>query len=326
MGNILVSIVCITYNHASYIRKTLDSFLAQKTSFDYEIIIHDDASTDGTTDIIEEYVQKYPEIIIPIFQTENQYSKGIPITSNVVIRHTRGKYIAFCEGDDFWIDENKLEKQVQFLECNLEYIACVHRYIVVDEHDTEIDLVTFGYYEKCGRYTLSDFKSVELPSQLASLVFRNVVENNEKFLLKRLFDNTCIQGDMKWFLYLLRLGDIYRMEDVMSAYRFVEKLGSNSYTSRQLGRKLGWKKFKDLCVLEKVYNELFKYDLDLKIRKRLMGTEVVIDFLKQPSCKGLGRVLYVCFTNNVDYLNLTKRILKKILPSCNIKIGLKHEI
>jgi len=132
--NIMVSIDCITYNHEDYIRDTIDSFLMQKTNFNYEILIHDDASTDRTAEIITEYQKKYPDIIKPIFQKQNQYSQGVKHIS-YKFNHTRakGKYIAFCEGDDYWIDENKLQKQVDFLETNPECTFCFHNAIVLDE-------------------------------------------------------------------------------------------------------------------------------------------------------------------------------------------------
>src|SRR5690606_24868156 len=113
----LVSICCITYNHVKYIRQCLDGFLIQKTNFSYEIIVHDDASTDGTAEIIKEYVKRFPNIFIPICQTENQHSKGIRgVFAKFVFPKSNGKYIAMCEGDDYWTDPLKLQKQVDILE------------------------------------------------------------------------------------------------------------------------------------------------------------------------------------------------------------------
>lgn len=117
----LVSILCITFNHAAYIRATLDSFLTQKTSFPIEIIIHDDASQDETQAIIKEYEALYPNIIKPIYQKENQYSKKIDFGKEFIFPLIKGKYIATCEGDDYWTDPLKLQKQVDFLEENDEY-------------------------------------------------------------------------------------------------------------------------------------------------------------------------------------------------------------
>lgn len=113
--NILVSISCITYNHEPYIRECLDGFIMQKTDFAFEVLIHDDASTDKTADIIREYEAKFPNLIKPIYQTENQFSKKVgSINAKFNYPRAKGKYIALCEGDDYWTDPLKLQKQVDF--------------------------------------------------------------------------------------------------------------------------------------------------------------------------------------------------------------------
>src|SRR5690606_22666379 len=127
MDNIIVSICCITYNHEPYIRECLDGFMMQECDFAFEVLIHDDASTDSTQDIMREYQEKYPDIIKPIIQTENQYSKGIrTIQSTYNFSRAKGKYIALCEGDDYWTDPFKLQKQVDFLEANPDCSVCFH--------------------------------------------------------------------------------------------------------------------------------------------------------------------------------------------------------
>jgi len=128
-----VSICCITYNHEKYIRDAIESFLMQKTTFPFEIIIHDDASTDNTSKIIIEYAKKYPDLFVPILQSENQWSKGIRPSPTYVWPRVRGKYIALCEGDDYWTDSLKLQKQVDFLEMNADCSWCCHPAAVVDE-------------------------------------------------------------------------------------------------------------------------------------------------------------------------------------------------
>lgn len=120
----LVSICCITYNHEPYIRDAIEGFLMQETDFPFEIIIHDDASTDKTAEIIKEYERKYPEIIKPIYQTENQYSKGRMIYT-ITYERAKGKYIARCEGDDYWTDSQKLKIQIEEMrkrpECYISF-------------------------------------------------------------------------------------------------------------------------------------------------------------------------------------------------------------
>lgn len=136
MNEILVSISCITYNHSAYIRQCLDGMLMQQTTFGFEILIHDDCSTDGTDDIIREYASRYPQIIKPLFEEENQYQQGKPIGTIVWnLPRAKGKYIAMCEGDDYWTDPLKLQKQVDFMEANSEYVLCCHRYKIYNQND-----------------------------------------------------------------------------------------------------------------------------------------------------------------------------------------------
>ena len=121
----MVSVICLAYNHEKYIRQTLEGFISQKTNFPFEVIIHDDASTDGTADIIRTYTGQYPDIIHPIFQEENQHSKHIKISRTIIPDCVSGKYVAFCEGDDYWIDPLKLQKQYDFMESHPDYSMCV---------------------------------------------------------------------------------------------------------------------------------------------------------------------------------------------------------
>lgn len=129
----LVSIVCHTYNHEKYIQEAIDSFLMQETSFPFEIIIHDDASTDNTTTIIEDYAERFPLIIKLIIQKDNQFSKGLK-PALFSFKHAKAKYIALCEGDDYWTDSHKLHKQVSFLETNSEYVITYHDCTPFDEN------------------------------------------------------------------------------------------------------------------------------------------------------------------------------------------------
>ncbi|MEJ1341018.1 MAG: glycosyltransferase [Candidatus Sedimenticola sp. (ex Thyasira tokunagai)] len=128
----LVSIICHTYQHVNYLRDALNGFLMQETSFSFEVILRDDASVDGTKEIVEEYASRYPSIIKPVIETENQFSKGIK-PATVTFPLALGRYIAFCEGDDYWCDHKKLAKQVSFLEENGDYVVTYHDAVVIDE-------------------------------------------------------------------------------------------------------------------------------------------------------------------------------------------------
>lgn len=135
--NILVSICCQTYNHVNYIEECLNGFLMQKTNFKFEILLRDDASFDGTTNIVKEYSNKYPDIINPLIYTENQFKKGVsPLLDN--IKRAKGKYVAICEGDDYWTDPEKLQKQIDILE-NDESIGLVHtNYLIYNQSTKKI--------------------------------------------------------------------------------------------------------------------------------------------------------------------------------------------
>ena len=130
-----VSIVCNTYNHENYIEQALHGFLMQKTTFPFEILIHDDASTDGTPTIIRQFKRLYPDIIQPIYETENQYSKGVSISRSFQYPRAKGKYMALCEGDDYWIDEYKLQLQYNALEEHPEIDICSHGALVINNEE-----------------------------------------------------------------------------------------------------------------------------------------------------------------------------------------------
>ena len=117
---LMVTVRCCTFNQVRYIRDCLNGFVMQKTNFRFEAIVHDDASTDGNADIIKEYGEKYPDVIKPILETENQWSKRDGSLGRIMDQNTHGKYVAWCEGDDYWIDPLKLQKQVDLLEAHPE--------------------------------------------------------------------------------------------------------------------------------------------------------------------------------------------------------------
>ncbi len=135
----LVSVLCQTYNHESFIRQCLDGIIMQKTNFGFEVLVHDDASTDKTANIIREYEKKFSKIIDPIYQIENQYSQKKRVFARIQLPRARGKYIAICEGDDYWTDPFKLQKQVDFLEANPEFSFCCHRYKIYSQFNKTMD-------------------------------------------------------------------------------------------------------------------------------------------------------------------------------------------
>ena len=206
---IVVSVACITYNHAPYIRQCLEGFLLQKTNFPIEIIVHDDASTDGTDDIIREYALKYPELFKVILQEENQYSKGVDVLS-LVFERSAGKYIAFCEGDDYWTDPLKLQKQVDFLENNPDYVMCSHNYSFLFMNEMK----RVSYVETIGRdYSLESLTKGEWLYQPLTLMFRSqTLWESEILRYTSIIDNILLYN-------LLKRGGGYCMPDDMGVYR-----------------------------------------------------------------------------------------------------------
>ncbi|HIF9430774.1 TPA: glycosyltransferase [Photobacterium damselae] len=144
---IYISCVCITFNQKDYIRDAIDSFLAQETDYCFEIILHDDVSTDGTRDILLEYKNKYPSIIKLVFQDENQYSQGKRIAP-LAVEYADGEYIALCEGDDFWVDKHKLQKQIVELENNKNINLVISKAISLYPDSTTCDFCDLGNERK----------------------------------------------------------------------------------------------------------------------------------------------------------------------------------
>lgn len=211
----LVSISCITYNHEPYIAQTLDGFLMQKTDFPFEVLIHDDASTDRTADIIREYEAKFPKLIKPIYQKENQYSKGFTsVSATWNFPRAKGKYIALCEGDDYWIDENKLQMQVNFLENNPEYGMCFHDAVVVNELENEVNSFSYHVIEK--DYSATElFENWVVPT--ASMLFK------KEILCYKLTDRKdFIAGDILLVEQACVYGKVHGFKKKMSVYRIQE--------------------------------------------------------------------------------------------------------
>jgi len=217
----MVSINCITYNHEKYIADAIESFLMQKTDFNFEILIHDDASTDRTPEIIKEYQEKYPDIVKPIYQKENQYSKGIKMCYEFNNKRAKGKYIAVCEGDDYWTDPYKLQKQIDFMESHEDCTLCFHNAEVVKTNGEKIGKLHVPwsvhnsryYYGKntiyeAGEMALLDF----IPT--ASLVYPKHLMNNPPDWYM-----SSIVGDAPLRLILTSYGYAYYIDEVMSAYR-----------------------------------------------------------------------------------------------------------
>lgn len=260
---IIVSICCTTYNQKDYIAQTIEGFINQKINLNYEILIHDDASTDGTDDIVRAYEKKYPNIIKGIYQKENQYSQGI-MTSQIVRERAKGKYIAFCEGDDYWIDENKIQKQVDFLEMYPEYIATSHWCRVVDAEGKENKAFIKGdviFNFKKDDYTLNDYKKEYIPGHINSIVHRNIFKD-KSCNFNEIYKASKLVGDRTTYLILCLLGKIHVHHEMMSAYRYITN-NSVSYSSKVKGANQNYDWYLYYSKLEKAINKYMNKDVNL---------------------------------------------------------------
>ena len=222
-NDIIVSICCITFNHAPYIRECLEGFMMQKTNFAFEILIHDDCSTDGTTEIIKEYESKFPEIIKPLYEEENQWVKGRRGNKEFNFPRAQGKYIALCEGDDYWTDPLKLQKQVDFLEANPDYGMCY---------------TNFDIFFQDTKQTIKNLFTTH-PQK-----FRIKYNSAEEFVLKGgyvcppswMFRKEClpsstiksVDGTFVLFTHFLCTTKVHGMEDTTATYRVLQESASHS--------------------------------------------------------------------------------------------------
>ena len=211
----LVSVQCLVYNHEPYLRKCLDGLVMQKTHFPFEIIVHDDVSTDHSVDIIKEYESKYPDIVKPIYEKENQYSKGDGRIIQIMNVACKGKYIALCEGDDYWTDPLKLQKQVDFLESHPEYsMVCCRTELYSERRKKIIGEVR----TRIGNGSLSP-KLVILKGGLyiatVSVIYKKDLRSND-------YPSYCIKchvGDYPLQIMGAMKGGIYYFDEPMAVYR-----------------------------------------------------------------------------------------------------------
>lgn len=248
--NPLVSICCTTYNHEKYITNTLDGFLIQNTDFPFEVIVHDDASTDCTANIIRKYEIKYPRIIKPIYEKENQYSKKDDSIFRIILPYLKGKYVAFCEGDDYWCCPNKLTKQVYALEQHPECSICTHNVQPIYENgDIKQGCLIPGKKINPGVVTQDEYAywlllKAQCTFQFSSYFFKSdylfEIEKNKPYYFK--FAHV---SDEKYQRYCLNKGKLFFIPDVMSCYRLQS---INSWTLREFSSIANKKKHCDEMI------------------------------------------------------------------------------
>ncbi len=223
-----ISIICLTYNHKKYIRETLDGFFMQKGEVEYEVLVHDDASLDGTIEILKEYKGKYPDKVTLILQKENQYPKGIKKILKRMYSLAKGKYLAVCEGDDFWVYDHKLQKQFELMEKNPNIALCYHNALVYQEESDTLKLNVNG--QPSGYIEDGDIINVKRGWYPTASIFCRTE------YMREMPDFCASTDDEVCRTYMACRGDLYYINRVWSVYREFTDGGWNTryYQNKEL--------------------------------------------------------------------------------------------
>lgn len=235
--NPILSIYVATYNHEKYIVQALESIRMQVTDYQYEVLVGEDCSTDNTRKVLQSYEAEHPGFATFLYREHNMHSEQINNAADLK-RRCRGKYIIALEGDDYWIDDRKIDKQIKFLEANSDYLAVAHNCVCVNENSVPNGEV----YNECHseEYTFEHYEMNILPGQLTTVMMRNYYADN-------IFDTSFIQtmidpGDKRIYFSLITNGKIRCLQETMSAYRHITNSGS-SYSAtvkHDISRTIAW--------------------------------------------------------------------------------------
>ena len=316
-NEIMVSVSCLVYNHEKYLRKCLDGFVMQKTNFKFEVLVHDDASTDGSANIIREYEAKYPDIIKPIYQTENQHSKRLHggITGNFQMPRAKGKYYAECEGDDYWCDEYKLQKQFDALENNPDCKLCVHRVAIFDSNTNEDMGCCPQEEQKTGVIDSNVFTNqiLERYSYQTSSYFCDkqmyIEKNDEEFVM------LSPTGDEAVVMYFGCKANVYYINDIMSKYRkFSEGSWSSSYRNNNQQRiNIQKRRVESL----KAFNDFSDYKYNKTCKRVIRRNEYEIAALSNDY---RGMIKYPEFLKKDNKKTIFLAIIGSLFPKTTRKI------
>ena len=273
-SSILLSVLLFSYNEEKYIEQAIESILMQKTDFAFEVIIHDDASTDSSAEIIKKYESKYPDIIRGIYQKENKYQKGIYIIGEYVYPVARGKYVAYCDGDDYWTDEHKLQKQVDFLETHQEYVLCTHGFSFLYENSQKKrDNHTYNCNRDIATESFINWDGMRVP-QLGTWVFRKefAVNRPDPFKVIRV-ENVLTISDQPLGLFLALNGKAWYMDEIMSVWRRYPTSISTGMVQKN-GIAFCESKITFLERAKKVFDNRYGADFEEEIEKQRMNIQL----------------------------------------------------
>lgn len=309
----VVSVLCNTFNQKIYIEDAFRGFLIQKTDFVFEVIVHDDASTDGTSDIVKDYAARYPKVFKPIIQNENQHSQGKKPTL-LSSAHAKGEYFALCEGDDFWIAENKLQKQFELMQRNSNVSFIAHNAYFMTNKSTK------SFREIKNDFYFSKAEIIQYYGQFAptaSYFFRKEVFN----LLPTWFDTAPV-GDFYLEMYSQLLGKGLYMKSRKSVYRYQS---NGSWTKDTIGKIDATIKMKCqyLICLDKLQSD-FKC-IEPIIKKKITNTKLslAIVYCKAKRTSEAKDVLLSINEKGLFYVCLKKLSLGS-MPLCSLVLNLNN--
>ncbi len=299
-NHIMVSVIMPVYNHENCIAEAIEGVLMQKTSFGFELIIGEDCSMDKSRYIIRRYQKQYPDKIQVIYQSKNQ---GMRKNIKMIFEKANGKYWAVCEGDDYWTDCNKLQKQVDFLESHPNFSAVYHNVLCVDGKGRSCKRKSINKYpEKPEQsYSFEDVKKVKLVGQSASSLFRNLY----RVIDRSLYEKCVCNGDQKICAVMACAGDIYYMKEVMACHRVVLDKGC-SWSAKTYQKNINlylYDSYNELCRM--IYRAFHKNFYD----------DVYIDDLRKNSFIQLCRQtttknIFIWFTITLKYfVSLTRYLI-----------------
>lgn len=283
-NEIMLTVKMLAYNHEKYIAQAIESILSQKTEYRYELLIGEDCSTDNTRKIIQDYEEKYPEIIRVIYQKHNQ---GCTKNSYSLDLHARGKYIAGCEGDDFWCDDSRIQRDIDYLKTHPEYVGICHKCKIVGEDGREIDSDTLNNREKFWEFdkdvfTLQDYEKWLTPGHGCAQTGRNIIKEND-LDFSIVYKASKHVGDRTHLLIHIVEGDIRCMKDIVACYRYRTSENNNNFMAVQKQKNIKDEDYLMMVRLEQwaLNNKNIKLNLDAVKKDRFAGSVVI--WIKNPT-------------------------------------------
>ena len=286
----LISVVMITYRHEKYIQKAIEGVFLQKTNFPIEFIIANDNSPDNTDNIIKQIIKNTPDNV-QVRYTKHEVNKGMNPNFTWALKQAKGKYIAVCDGDDYWIDENKLQKQVDFLEQNPNYAICCHNVYFLNG-ETISPQSPYDKENTQDTYTLDDLASKNMIPTL-SAVFHNLNINFPDWYY------SSPMGDYPLFLWTAKNGKIKYFKEKMGVYR--------QNTGVWSGKQKDYTKI--ISVFENLLPDFENFPTTKKLLKKHKNKYIKLYLRVLP----LKQILKSKYFLALNFIDKTKVILRKLL-------------